>query len=52
MGHDIAGTLLRNPRTRGYFEDGLRTMFPPSYEPLPAEIKELLNKLHDGPRED
>ena len=46
--HNVT-SILRNPRMRGYFEDGLRNAFPPCYEPAPGKIKELLKKIEDRP---
>jgi hypothetical protein len=48
-------SLFQFPRTRGYFEDGLRQAFPPNYDPPPVEMRELVRQLRDkidAPRED
>jgi hypothetical protein len=42
------GSIFRHARTRGYFEDGLRRLFPPCYEPMPDEIKQLVHHLAEA----
>jgi hypothetical protein len=46
-GDNHVSSVTGNPRLRGYLEDGLRSAFPPCYEPLPAEMKQLLQRLCD-----
>jgi len=46
------GAVFLEGRARSFFESGLRATFPACYDPPPSEIKELLERLRDGPRED
>ena len=51
----MAGSIVRNPRGRAFFEDGLRATFPACHEPMPPEMAELVQRLHEkleAPRED
>jgi hypothetical protein len=50
-----ARSMLRNPRARAFFENGLRATFPACHEPMPPEMAELVQRLHEklqAPKED
>jgi hypothetical protein len=49
------GAILRNPQGRTFFENGLRATFPACHEPMPPEMAELVQRLHEklqAPKED
>jgi hypothetical protein len=44
---DSLGSIFQHGSTRAYFEDGLRHLFRPCYDPPPARISELLQRLRN-----